>query len=136
MNLSTMVLIALLLIAVWWLVRKRRAALTEESQPTARRRNSNAAFHAVSIHFSANACNAAKAMAGRRFLATAAPTLPLPDCNVLECNCRFAHHDDRRSGKDRRSPFASRTALMATGEFEREQRTGKDRRTGTDFDPL
>ena len=67
-------------------------------------------------------------MSGRRFLATAAPKLPLPECNVLDCNCRFAHHEDRRTHKDRRSPFGPGGSGGATGSFSSEQRDGVDRR--------
>ena len=134
MDLTTMIVVVVLLVAIWWLMRKRRAAAEEESNPRPRAQKKTTQYHAVSIKFKSNACNAAKAMAGRRFLATAAPKLPLPDCDVLECNCRFAHHDDRRSGKDRRSPFAPGGGLTGTGAYEKEQREGKDRRKGVDIE--
>jgi len=85
-------------------------------------------FHAVSLKVTGTACDAAKAMTGRRFLAAAAPKLPLPDCDVLECSCRFVHHKDRRAGKDRRSPFSPAGCGGGTGRFKRDQREGKDRR--------
>lgn len=85
-------------------------------------------YHAVSIKYDANACEAAKAMSGRRFLSSAAPRLPLPECDVLECNCRFAHHKDRRTGKDRRSPFAAAGYGGGTGSFEKERRGHAGRR--------
>ena len=71
--------------------------------------------------YSENACLAAKQMTGRRFLASAAPKLPLPECTVAECHCSFTHHDDRRSGYDRRSPFGG-TISDGTGTFEQERR--------------
>ena len=126
MDLQYLVVIVVLLIAIWWLIRKRREAQPDNEAPAARQRKKPTAYHAVSIKFSANACNAAKAMAGRRFLASAAPRIPLPDCDALECNCQFVHHDDRRSGKDRRSPFAPAARMGGLGG--QEQRAGKDRR--------
>ena len=124
-----MIVIVALLVAVFVLLRMRsRLAETAAEQPTRTSRRKNTTYHAVSITFEENACMAAREMAGRRFLATAAPRLPLPDCDVLECRCRFAHHDDRRSGKDRRTPFGPAGRLSATGKFEEEQRTGRDRR--------
>jgi hypothetical protein len=77
---------------------------------------------------------AAREIDGRRFLATAAPRLPLPDCNALECNCRFIHHEDRRSGKERRSPFGPGGFGGGTGSFKTEQRQGGDRRKRRDDD--
>lgn len=128
MNPVTIILILILLIAIWWLVRKRRETVSETPAASARPKSSNTQFHAVSIKYSGAACKAAIEMSGRRFLATAAPKLPLPDCDVLECNCRFAHHDDRRSNKDRRSPFGPGGVAGSTGSFTQEQRDGNDRR--------
>lgn len=128
MGLNTLAVILLLLLSIWWLLRKRRAKGDETPNPALRRRSKKTAYHAVSIRFQADACDAAKAMAGRRFLATAPPKLPLPECDAMKCQCRFAHHEDRRSGKDRRSPFSPTATMTGTGTYDREQRSGGDRR--------
>lgn len=128
MNPVAIFLILVLLVALWWLIRKRREDLTETQAPAFRPKSTNTQFHAVSITHSGSACKAAVEMAGRRFLATAAPKLPLPDCDSLECKCRFAHHDDRRSNKDRRSPFGPGGSATSTGAFTKERRDGTDRR--------
>ena len=73
-------------------------------------------------------------MEGRRFLSTAAPLLPLPECEVLDCKCRFVHHKDRRASKDRRSPFGPSGFGGATGKHQQEQRHSTDRRTSDDED--
>jgi hypothetical protein len=91
-----------------------------------------ARYHAVSIKPGAYACSAANDIAGQRFLATEAPNLPLPGCDAAECECHFAHHDDRRTGKDRRSPFTPGGLPAATGTFAGERRKGKDRRDESD----
>jgi hypothetical protein len=128
MNPFAMFLILVLLIAIWWLVRKKSEGVRETPDSQPRTRSGNTQFHAVSIKHSGTVCQAAIALSGRRFLATAAPKLPLPECDVLECNCRFTHHDDRRSNKDRRSPFSPGGAAGSTGSFTQEQRDGTDRR--------
>lgn len=125
--------IALLLI--WFYVRQRDQAKDAPSS-AAGKRTEQTAYHAVSIKFDTNACDAAKAMAGRRFLASAAPRLPLAECNALECRCRFAHHEDRRSGKDRRSPFSAAKYSDGTGSFQKERRERLDRRKDADPDQL
>lgn len=125
---------ALLVLAIAWLVvriRQNKAAVIAESMPTAK---NGGTFHAVAIKYSENACDAAKAMTGRRFLATAAPHLPLADCNFPECQCTFAHYDDRRTGRDRRSPFAAGGSTGATGTYERERREKTDRRNNDQYD--
>lgn len=91
-----------------------------------------AKYHAVSIKPGAYACRAANEIAGRRFLASEAPNLPLPGCNATECDCHFIHHNDRRTGKDRRSPFTSGGIAAATGTFSGERRKGEDRRDDSD----
>ena len=128
MNPFTMLLILGLLIAVWWLLRKRREGSPQTSNSQLRPKTENTQFHAVSIKYAGPACNAAKDMSGRRFLATAAPKLPLPECDILECSCRFGHHDDRRTQKDRRSPFGPGGTAGSTGSFSAEQRDGTERR--------
>ena len=89
-------------------------------------------YHAVSIKPGAYACRAATELAGQRFLAAEAPNIPLPACNAAECSCRFVHHKDRRSGKDRRSPFTSGGLAATTGTFAGERRGGQDRREDAD----
>lgn len=132
MNPFTMILILALLVAIWWFIRKRREGLPEASGSQLRPKTANTQFHAVSIKFEGRACDAAKSMSGRRFLATAAPKLPLPECDVLECTCRFSHHEDRRAHKDRRSPFGPGGSGGTTGSFSSEQRGGSDRRDKED----
>jgi hypothetical protein len=129
MSLNTLIAIVVLLLVLWLLVRRRNATMTRKAEPAAPRVSQKSTeFHAVSIRFESNACKAAREMEGRRFLSTAAPRLPLPECDVLECNCRFIHHKDRRSGRDRRSPFGPGGIGGGTGKFVQEQREGRDRR--------
>ena len=126
----TLLGIVLVLLIVWLIMRQRRYS-AEVNAPAPKSDSAKTAYHAVSIKFEANACDAAKAMTGRRFLATTAPRLPLPDCDALECRCHFAHHDDRRSGKDRRSPFGARGySPSGSGSFEKERRDSAGRRDG------
>ena len=103
----------------------RRSAASSDTRSTK--------YHAVSIRVGLESCKAARDLEGRRFLATAAPRLPLAECDILECNCRFAHHDDRRSGHDRRSPFGASGIAAGTGAYRQERRAGSDRR-GDEFD--
>ena len=89
-------------------------------------------YHAVSIKAGAYSCAAANKVAGQRFLAAEAPSLPLPDCDATDCECHFLHHNDRRAGKDRRSPFTSGGIAAATGTYSGERRHGQDRRSDED----
>ena len=59
-------------------------------------------YHAVSIKAGPRCCQAAKALSGVRFLSAEAPRLPLPQCEASTCECRYLHHEDRRSA-DRRA---------------------------------
>ena len=125
------ILILLLLAVIVGLLfyRRRRAAIEAEARESAKKlTHKDSRYHAVSIRFPANACAAAKEMAGVRHLASEAPPLPLPGCTSARCDCRYVHHDDRRSGKDRRSPFAAGGMAGSTGKFDMERRGGTDRR--------
>lgn len=129
---SELLLGALLVLTVVWLVvriRQNKAAAKTEATP---KTDQYGEFHSVAIKYSENACDAAKAMTGRRFLASAAPCLPLPECDFLQCRCIFAHYDDRRTGRDRRSPFVPGNATGMTGRHETERRQRTDRRKDSD----
>ena len=61
-------------------------------------------FHAVSIVLDKRcACAAAQEVAGKRYLASEAPRLPLLTCNQAVCTCRYQHHADRREDSRRAS---------------------------------
>jgi hypothetical protein len=127
--LKELLLVLVFFAAVAWLVsriRRGNVEVQQASQPKTLK--STSAFHAVSVKYSSDACNAAKAMTGNRILATAAPRLPLPECDAAECRCGFAHHDDRRSGEDRRNPFGSRSYGALAGNIKTERRDRKERR--------
>ena len=134
MDLKLLTLLLILLIAIWVLIRIRKSSAADQTKTTVKTNKGNAVYHAVSIKLSGHACKAAKDMTGRRFLSTAAPKLPLPGCDVLDCKCCFVHHKDRRAGKDRRSPFGPGGFAGGTGRFEAEQRKGEDRRASDDED--
>ena len=63
----------------------------------------NYPFHAVSIKPGLLCCQRASKLRNVRFLSRAAPSIPLPACEMgKECTCRFEKHNDRRRGGDRR----------------------------------
>ena len=132
MQTTTLLILAALLLLVWLLLRRRSAVSQQEAAASSPSQPQNTVYHAVSIKFDEKACNAARELFGRRFLASAAPRLPLADCDAAECHCRFAHHSDRRTGKDRRSPFAAAGFGGGTGSFQQERRDRNDRRQDAD----
>jgi hypothetical protein len=84
-------------------------------------------FHAVSIKAGPRCCQAARGMSGIRYLSKEAPRLPLPQCDLATCECRYVHHDDRRS-EPRRSAdgAAGRGGMPFAGPDRRKSR--QDRR--------
>jgi hypothetical protein len=83
-------------------------------------------FQAVSIHPGESSCEAARQMASIRFLCEAAPDLPLQECDVPSCGCRYTRYSDRRSGSDRRA-FYDWTREQQLGTVNR--RSGRGRRS-------
>jgi hypothetical protein len=78
-------------------------------------------WHSVTILSSFNACDAAKALEGKVFLATEAPSLPLADCDNTTCRCHYGYLDDRRQ-EDRRTPYGERHgARLASNASDRRQ---------------
>ena len=129
MDVVTSLIAVLVLLVLLWFV--RRNARKENVRPDEHRKAAtvkNTRFHAVSIRFTPNACQAAKNMEGRRFLSSAAPKIPLPDCDADVCECKFKHHADRRARSDRRNPWGQGLGGASTGNYPKEQRKGRDRR--------
>ncbi len=127
---KSILIVLLLIVAVGaFLLRKRRA---RGAQAGGRQQGleltKTSEFHAVSIRPKADACAAAKALAGYRFLASEAPHLPLTNCDAANCDCQFTHYADRRSGRERRSPFSTGRFGATTGKFDTERRLTPDRR--------
>lgn len=59
-------------------------------------------YQAVTIVYASKCCTAVKALAGQRFLACSAPSLPLPACSLSnQCKCSFQKYDDRRDDNRR-----------------------------------
>lgn len=117
------------LISAYVFVRRRR--IRESVRPDQLNKNlatGDSKFHAVSMQFASNACDAAKSMKGRRFLSGAAPRIPLPGCDVGECQCKFVHHKDRRDRHDRRSPFVRGIGDIEASAERIEHRQSADRR--------
>lgn len=133
MSFTTMLFVLAAIFAAWLVLRsRRRSDDATANDPAKLKAAKDTTYHAVSIKYAGSACEAAKAMVGRRFLASGAPRLPLPECDANACECRFVHYDDRRSGRDRRSPFQQAAGLDGSGAYKEEQREGGDRRREPD----
>lgn len=133
---KTVLLLLMLGLLIAWLI--YRQGLDKPEDRRVRRispaHKNESRYHAVSVKPGAYACCAANKIAGQRFLASQAPDLPLPDCDAAKCDCHFVHHHDRRTGKDRRSPFTSGGVAAPTGTYTGERRQGDDRRDESDDD--
>jgi len=86
-------------------------------------------FQAVAISSGLNdCCREVKALAGKRFLMRSAPTLPLKNCDLSECNCRYIKYQDRRQEPRRDSEYGIGSSFVRDVE-----RRGKKRgRRSTD----
>jgi hypothetical protein len=101
-----------------------KPSVPSKAQKASRGEARPSSYRAVEIRCSEDACEAAKAERGKRYLSKAAPMLPLSECDKREgCACRYRHHEDRRGKEDRRgnSPSSGKRA-------EGERRTNPGRR--------
>ncbi len=94
---SAFILLAALLLAVGAVVYRRRAA-SERGNGLSSPRHP---FHCVSVDAKGGGCDAARQLAGHRFLAGEAPALPLPGCTQSACACIYVHFEDRRHRRRR-----------------------------------
>jgi hypothetical protein len=77
-------------------------------------------YHCVTLE---GRCAALGTYKGKRFLASNAPPLPVPDCTSGRCQCHYTHHADRRAtDTDRR--------LLGRLADEQYSITGKSERRG------
>jgi len=81
--------------AYWWRSRRRGTGISRAKEPAGRH------FASVEIRAGSGACDAAKTLAGERFLAHQAPPLPLRACTEARCRCSFAKLSDRREDSRR-----------------------------------
>lgn len=84
-------------------------------------------YRAAAIVSPECACDAVKAMGGRRFLLREVPRLPVADCTMRKCECSYVRFRDRRSNSaDRRALFSVMTNMYTTiGNDERRSRAGR-----------
>jgi hypothetical protein len=59
-------------------------------------------YRAISLICESEQCNFAAEIKNRRFLQGQVPVIPPSGCAADQCGCRYVHHEDRRSAKDRR----------------------------------
>lgn len=92
-----------------WLAERlrRRLGRARNVAPQVARRpapvSRNNPWHAVSLVVTHTACARARNYRGKRWLAAQAPRIPLSGCDANACECRYRHHDDRRTRSRRYS---------------------------------
>jgi len=102
-----------------------RKPLFTLKRPGTESRSPVTGWHAVEIQCERDACGAARAEKGQRYLAAEAPLLPLPKCDRRrDCNCRYRHFADRREGP-RRSAEGAPPAQQAADQADRRYMEGR-----------
>jgi hypothetical protein len=59
-------------------------------------------WNAVSVVPGPRGCLAVRGLTNRRYLSADAPRLPVPECSMALCECRYKHHADRRAKVQRK----------------------------------
>jgi hypothetical protein len=123
-GLYVLILIAVVLIWIYSKRSKTKSASKNKHSTKAIKREQD--FRGISIQICPQACAAAKELRDKRVLTSQAPMLPLADCNVSDCTCKYVHHNDRRSQEDRR--FTSVTMQNIFADKENREKSQSDRR--------
>ena len=58
-------------------------------------------YYGAFVQIGSNPCDAARAIADKRYLAEDAPHFPLPECDREDCRCLLRPQEDRRAGNQR-----------------------------------
>lgn len=85
-------------------------------------------YHCVTIETAKHCCKAVEKLVDKRFLSVDAPQLPLPNCQISDCQCHYQHYDDRREKHvGRRNDFALEHDSLDTEEQfnRRESKSGR-----------
>jgi hypothetical protein len=84
-------------------------------------------YRAAEIVVADPGCDAARVLAGTRFLLRDVPHIPLPECTSRKCACTYVRYLDRRNQHmDRRAEFSILTNVYSTiGNEERRRRIGR-----------
>jgi hypothetical protein len=123
---QAIILILILIVAAFWLFRAKRRQVDATTTTVTQ---TQPPYHCVEIRSRNDPCEAAKNLAGTRYLSDEAPRLPVPGCSAQECACRYVHHDDRRH-ELRRNPYGLWATITSAETGERRSR--KDRRVSAD----
>lgn len=126
-----LIVVVIALIIAWFFLRQHQSKKTDAVAADRRASETDNSYHAVSIRFTTRACAAAKELDGRRFLSSAAPGLPLAECDADKCSCHYSHHSDRREREDRRNPYGAARFGGAMASSGKDRRDHHDRRDDT-----
>lgn len=108
-------------------IAKKKSASPAKRKPDPMPKESSQ-YASVRLCCDRHACSSAKAMRDKAFLATEAPTLPLPACDATHCQCKYAKASDRRGTDGRRAIDLGIQPLIFDGT---EHRENERRATGT-----
>jgi hypothetical protein len=124
-------LIALVAAISFWFFKLRGGRPSTARVTSAKSSSNDSQHHGVSIEFNdATACGAVKRIGSKRFLRGEVPALPLSECHAENCECRYAHYDDRRTGEDDRRLAPTLEWKLSGKVDEPEQRKKDGRRSG------
>ena len=93
-------------------------------------------YRAISIVSRESSCAAVKAVGAKRFLVEDGdvPQLPLSDCDVVKCPCKYAHHEDRRDDEDDRRALGSTLKTQLYKQTDDKDRREKRGRRASDWE--
>ena len=120
--------IAVLVIAFYFLVAKllsRKIVPARSARSAAEADRSASRWRAVRVMPGLICCDAVSKLDGQVFLSRLSPRLPLDECDVKDCRCKYVHLEDRRSGGDRRATLGELDAYLPFNQVERRKSKGR-----------
>lgn len=130
--LLVLVLVAQRIYSTWQFEKTRNAAAgakrkagTKSGRKSGSGSMSAQPYHSVTL---VGDCASLETYKGKRFLASNAPPLPVPDCTCEDCHCHYVHHADRRDPKDDRRAMGRLAEEQYTLSGNSERRGSRGRR--------
>ena len=125
MNNWLYVLILIVVVVIWLFLKRFKANSSSTHKPASTTSKRKKEFGAVSIKTGPRACTAAKYLRGKRFISSQAPALPLSECDISDCKCKYDYYKDRRSEDDRRFPSAIMQSVFSDKDKRENPKSGR-----------
>jgi hypothetical protein len=124
MNVTLITVAIALVFAIFYGYRQYKRAAIRKRFAQNQTKFENSKYRCAIIETGLFTCRAVKKIANQPILLDYAPVLPLPTCDISQCDCKYIRRNDRRQD-ERRTPYPTMANTVSSAT---ENRSYSDRR--------